>query len=94
MMLIIDSVRNGYVVHVLSKFNDKIEDTTVIEGEDRAETAVRMLTQINELIGYLGSRNDARCVFIGLRPGDKHHDFHPQPCSECACACDPDQSSK
>ena len=53
---------------------------------------VALLWAIAEQLVSLGSRYDAKRLFIGYKPGDKHHDMHPKPCSECECGCDPDES--
>lgn len=48
---------------------------------------------IAEQLVSLGSRYDAKRLRICMEPGDKHHDYHPKPCSECECQCDVDQSA-
>jgi hypothetical protein len=58
------------------------------DGRDPAS----LLWEISDILGLGGDRFDAKRLSIGYKPGDKHHDYHPKPCSECDCQCDPDQS--
>jgi len=44
---------------------------------------VRMVHEVLEEIEHVGSRDGAGPVFVGLRPGDKRHDYHLQTCSDC-----------
>ena len=65
----------------------------VVEDDPREPRGAGLLWSLIEALGLEGSRYDARRIYVGLRPGDKHHDYHPGPCSECECKCDPDQST-
>ena len=68
-----------------------------LEHEEAAEVVeddgVVLLWVIADVLGITGTRYDAKRLFITYKPGDKHHDYHPLPCSRCECACDPDQSA-
>lgn len=93
MKITVESANNGYIVRVPPDDPEFAEQVIVIEDEDRAEAAMRMLWEVNETIGHVGGRYDAARVNISAPPGDKHHDQHPQRCADCACRCDPDRST-
>jgi len=79
--VVITRVSNGYWIH------GSEGDAVAVEGKDATEAALHMLWEVNERVGEIGSRYDAERISIGVAPGDKHHDLHPEPCAECACAC-------
>lgn len=47
-----------------------------------------LMLELADILGVAGDKYDARRLSIGWAPGHKHHDYHPQPCAECECACD------
>ena len=77
---------NGYVV----KSGDGAD---VIEDDPMMPQGAALLWSLIEVLGLDGSRYAAQRLYVGWRAGDKHHDYHPQPCSDCKCACDPDEST-
>lgn len=66
-------------------FAVRLWDGDVVAAPDDLE----LLLTVAETCCDLGSRYSAKRLTIGYKPGDKHHDLHPEPCSECECECDP-----
>jgi hypothetical protein len=89
----VESASNGYIVRVPPDDPESAEQVILIEETDRVTAAARMLWEVNEAIGQIGGRYDAARIQVITPSGDKHHDLHPTPCAECACRCDPDQST-
>ena len=85
--LVIYGTRNGWVLE------DEPDEDGYVDSESVERDDVDLLWSIAERLCNFGSRYDAQRLFIGRKPGDKHHDLHPKPCSECACKCDPDEST-
>ena len=77
---------NGYVVK-------SWDSADVIEDDPMMPQGTALLWALIEALGLAGSRHDAKRLYVGWKAGDKHHDYHPQPCSDCECACDPDEST-
>jgi hypothetical protein len=90
----VESASNGYIVRIPPDDPESAEQVILVEDTDPVTAAVRMLWEVNEAIGHVGGRHDSARVKISAPPGDKHHDFHPQPCAECACRCDPDRRTE
>lgn len=94
--LTIDRARNGWVVTQPPEGDPDVYTDTVEVIEEMERDAVAgeaLLWYIIDALGLQGSRYDAKRLFVGTMPGDKHHDLHPQLCSKCLCRCDPDQST-
>jgi hypothetical protein len=91
--VVVESARNGYIVRIPTDGPDEAELVIAIGENDVVEANLQMLQEVHEAIGHVGSRHDARRIFIGVQPGDKHHDLHPKLCAECECRCDPDRST-
>lgn len=92
----IKRARNGWVLTMPPEMEDGLERVEVIEEhEDLRDPpeGVNLLWAIIEELGLDSNAYDARRLYVGWKPGEKHHDVHPQPCDECECKCDPDQST-
>ena len=91
--LMVRRASNGFVVRGWKWDGDAHWADTLIEDDPANPASLRLLWEVIEQMGFTGSRHDAKRIFVGFRPGDKHHDLHPKPCAECECKCDPDQST-
>jgi hypothetical protein len=83
----IDRATNGWMLTAADGFTEVVQEHGTPE-----EAAAEMLRVVAEYLGPFGGRHSAQRVRIVIEPGDKHHDYHPQPCSDCECRCDPDVS--
>jgi hypothetical protein len=79
--------RNGWIL----TFEDGQPD--VIMEQDDEVSGLTLLRAIQDHLGLMGSRYDAQRLVVTTGPGDKHHDLHPRPCSQCECGCVPDRST-
>ena len=68
----------------------RLSDDTLINVD---HDDVALLWELAEYLCNLGGRYDAKRLWVGWKPGDKHHDIHPQRCADCACKCEVDQST-
>jgi hypothetical protein len=85
----ITRVANGYIVK--SDDGMDLDEVEVVDGLD-VEGGLTLLDTVINHFDLRGSRHDARRLVPRIEPGDKHHDYHPTPCKDCPCGCDPDQS--
>jgi len=84
--LVIYGTRNGWVLE------DEPDEEGYVSSESVENDDVLLLWAIADRLCSSGSRYDADRLSIGRKPGDKHHDIHPERCAACKCQCDPDQS--
>jgi len=92
---IIHRAQNGWVITIPSS-EDLADRIEVVEeqGDPKVPEGYGLLNFLIEELGLQGNRRDAQRLYVDFRPGDKHHDAHYTPCSECVCQCDPDQSEE
>ena len=92
--LTITRASNGWVLEHAGFSED--DPVTVIERDPGVSSAIQGVSLLLAIVDILdldhGNRHAAQRLFVGVRPGDKHHDLHPQPCADCECDCDPDRS--
>lgn len=93
MTLTITYAKNGWVLTEPADSPDRTDTVTVLEEDPTEVPGLALLWEIIDVLGLQGGRYDARRLWVGTQPGDKHHDLHPDPCAECECLCEPDRST-
>lgn len=82
MKLRIESVGNGYILHVSYDENGIKEkfvyEDAELENYHALHALQKMLNDIVNLLGMSGSRHDKQRIYVKLEPGDKYIDASSQ----------------